>query len=712
MQVRRRMIRPPVSANTVSSWEEALEGRNPEQIECILHHEGPLGAFAVAGSGKTAAVVRRIVVLVLKHLVRPDRILACTFSRKAKDEMNDRLQQMLPGSNARVGTMHSLAQQFIRDEKPELNLGARGGWQVDDKDRYRGIVKDVLGYQHLNWKNADLTTVLQFIGFCKAKHLLVTNVAGVAEFAQAYWRKLPCGQRSPEMLVKAYQLAEKLRREKQLITYDDMLLEMWRLLTEEPSIREKWAAKWDHVIQDEGQDENPIQHELMKLLAQDHRNYMLVGDPAQSIYSFRGSNPQGLLDFKKLWAAPRGVDGQPTGPEPKVVMMHRNYRCGRKIVAAANGVLGAMAPHTKLKDMLLTPEVKHEGEVHLAEYANPDDEAEGVVRHMQELRASGTPWKDMVVLYRTNAQSRAVEELLLADRIPYVLIGGTNFYDRREVKDVLAYLRIAAGQGEVEDVRRCLNTPLRYLGKEFLGKVEAASESLEGAINWPEVVRQVADGARNINFRQRESAHEWAELIEELQTEILEGRRALELVPAIPRDAAKPAKLIEKVLADTEYVAWLTRDEGTESSENNRVSNIRELVRASERFPTVEELLAYIAETLEEARRAREEGEANPNRVTLMSIHRSKGLEWRVVFGIGFNEKVLPHARCEDVEEERRLAYVAMTRAMLYLYLSYFTAAEPLGASGGASRRPMEPSRFLEEAGLLSDAPGMVQAEA
>jgi DNA helicase-2/ATP-dependent DNA helicase PcrA len=316
----------------------------------------------------------------------------------------------------------------------------------------------------------------------------------------------------------------------------------------------------------------------------------------------------------------------------------------------------------------------------------------------------------MVVLYRTNAQSRAPEEQLLSNKVPYVVIGGTNFYDRKEVKDLLSYLRIAAGRASFEDVRRTLNAPMRFLGKEFLGKVEniggggarrnganrpGMAKAREGGVDWTEVVRRAAalDGLQQ---RQRTSARAWADLIESMAVRISEGRAAMERDGGVPSsEVPKPAQLIEEVITVTDYTAWLTRDEGTESPENNRVSNVRELVRASERFNCVDALLDYVEETLEASRRAKREADDQPNRVTLMSIHRSKGLEWPVVFLIGANEKILPHGRCEDPNEERRLAYVAFTRARDTLKVSCVQQA-----ALGTRVVMLEPSRFLEEAGL------------
>lgn len=674
---RRPVPTPPLTR------ERLLEGLNPEQVSIVMHNLGPLLCAAIAGSGKTTALVRRIAMLWLEYAVDPARVLALTFSKKAADEMTIRLVGLLPGeqsSAARVGTFHSLAFQFLREEMADLRR-----WQVDEQNRFRGVIKDCLGFKGMNWTTADLTTVEQFIGKAKATCALPGSPEAY-ELAEAFHKANPCGQRLPLLLTEAYERAEQERRARLLITYDDMLLEMWWRLSDDERCRARWASRWDYVLQDECQDENRVQREICEMLARDHRNYMVVGDPAQSIYGFRGADPSGILGFVEVWGA-------------KSVELHRNYRSGDKIIAAANGILRAMKPGTTLGTMI-TPERGVAGEVTLASFADADAEAEHVVTGIREMQADGRKWKDFVCLYRVNAQSRALEEQCLGARIPYVVIGGTNFYERKEVKDVLAYLRLAAGQGDFDDVRRSINAPFRFLGREFVTKVEqqadAMSSSREG-VSWTEIVRALANsGAARIQARQRESAWQWCDLIDKMSETIKEGRALAERDPiAGALSAPRPGAMIDSLLMQTDYVKWLTRDEGAESPENNRVSNIRELVRASERFNSVDDLLKYIDETIEAAEAAKN-GDESVDRVTMMSIHRSKGLEWPVVNLVGANEKVLPHGRAEDINEERRLAYVAMTRARDVLNVSYTRKA-----AFGSKVIDLDVSRFVVEAGLV-----------
>ena len=309
----------------------------------------------------------------------------------------------------------------------------------------------------------------------------------------------------------------------------------------------------------------------------------------------------------------------------------------------------------------------------------------------------GRQWADHVVLFRTNAQSRGVEESLLGARVPYVVIGGTNFYDRREVKDLLAYLRCGEGRGSFDDVRRSINTPFRYLGKAFVEGLETMlqSQELVGCEATLDGVRTYIMGPARLQQRQRTSALKWCDIVADINQAITEGDAEEELSAQTPaRLGAMPARILETLVTDLRYAEWLTRDEGTESPENNRVANVRELIRAAARFPTVTELLDYVDDTLERAARAKREA-SRSDVVTLCSIHRSKGLEWPVVYVLGCNDKILPHAMAEDPDEERRLFYVACTRARDVLQISCV-------AKAAVSNRVMDltPSRFLAEVGL------------
>lgn len=653
-----------------------LDHLNPEQRQVAEHKDGAALVVAVAGAGKTTAVVHRVANLIAGHGVKPSEILAVTFSKKAAEEMNERLEK-LNVFDARVGTWHSVAWEILRKEAPEYEE-----WELDDRDRFRTMVKVVLGYQGMNWTNVDLGVVMQYIGICKA-NLAESGSEGAEKIAREFFEENPCGQTSPQLLMEAYHRATEAQNQRRILTFDDMLVGCWKVLSTDENARARWSSKWNYVIQDEAQDENLAQITIGELLARSHGNYMMVGDPAQSIYGFRGAVPAKLLAFEHEWNA-------------KVIRMHRNYRSGPEVIAAANGVIKAMDPTTHL-GVMMQAERTEPAEIVVKETLNFDTEGEEVVQRLMEYNAGGMKWGDMVVLYRTNAQSRGVEESCLSNRIPYVILGGTNFYNRKEVKDLLAYVRLGAGRGDFEDVRRSINSPFRFLGRAFVDRVEELGGSASAAPEWTALVRKAAEQS-GIQARQRTSVLQYTALVESLKQSIEIVRREREdrqgVVTTEVREKHGPAALLERVIKETDYMRFITRDEGAETAENNRVSNIRELVRASERFATVDELLDYIERTLAAAKDAQNE---RGDRVTLCSLHRSKGLEWPVVFILGCNEKVLPHARAKDEGEERRLFYVGITRARDHLHLSYV-----MSAAVGDKVIGLAPSRFLSEAGVAA----------
>jgi DNA helicase-2/ATP-dependent DNA helicase PcrA len=672
-----KMIKRKKVKSTLPTKEQILDYLNDQQKKVVKFFCGAALVVAVAGSGKTRALVHRIAYLIAVRKVGPQSILAVTFSKKAADEMTERLEQ-LGVYGCRVGTWHSLCYEILRKE---TDLGE---WEVDSKDRFRVVVKQVLGYKGMNWKKADLTKVLSYISLCKA-NLAEAGSEKAEEIAQELFDSNPCAQTNPTLLVEAYWRAQEAAEARQLLTFDDMLVFVWRLFQDE-SVRVRWASRFDFVLQDEAQDANLAQIELATLLAKDHRNYMVVGDPGQSIFGFRGAVPEKLLQFKEDWDA-------------DIVKMHINYRSANEILDAANNVIDSMEPGTHL-DVKIEGAKNSRTEVKVHELMDQDVEGERIANEILELNSSGMDWKDVAVLYRTNAQSRGVEEQLISHRIPYVVIGGTNFYDRKEVKDLLSYLRCAVNRDE-ESFKRCINAPFRYLGNVFRDRVVADHYSDE---TWTETAKRIVDQGIGVQYRQKTSVLEWSNLIDSISRAV-ELRKELEgdlVSQGIDRDAIKyhptikdymPAAILERIVDETDYLKFIARDEGAETVENNRVSNVRELIRAAERFTTVEELLEYIDATLDVSKQTR--ATRDKNRVILTTLHRSKGLEWKTVFIIGVSEKILPHGKAEDLGEERRLFYVGVTRAMEHLYISSIRSA-----ALGQGVFSLEPSRFLKEARL------------
>jgi len=647
---------------------ELTRGMNESQRQAAVHVDGPILVAAVAGSGKTRVLVHRIALLIaLGHAA--SRVLAVTFSKRAATEMNERLKRLVPDTEARVGTFHSLAYEIVRAERP-----ASKDWTVDAKNHYRFCVKDATGFRHMKWNGADASFLEGFISFAKSEMLLPEDPETL-DLARDFATRIKGRPAMASQMVQAYSIAEDLRREKRLITFDDMMLEGTLMLRDDEAIRTRWAGRWDYVLQDEAQDQSKSQLLMGELLAKDHRNYMVVGDVSQAIYSFRGAHPQTLVEFPAKWGA-------------KVINMAQNYRCAPEIVAIANRSLEAMKPSERVSQEPMVAESKTQGHVALRQYADMDEEGVDVARQCKVLHEDGTDWRDVAVMYRTNAQSRAVEEAMIEQRIPYRIIGGTNFYERREVRDLLAYLRLAEGRGKIDDVVRCINAPFRFLGKAFIEKVVAAGRRLGKQarsrgerLSWAEAVMVACDEGR-VQYRQRTSAEEWSSMIEYVQTAAKRGG-----------EESRPANILAYIVKTTRYNEWLSRDEGEESVSNSRVSNVIEMIRAATRFNTATELLDYVDDMIEASRNRR--GGKDPDKVVLQSIHSAKGLEYDSTFIIGCNEKILPHGRALDIEEERRLFYVGVTRAKRNLGLSCVQTA-----AFGSKVLDLFPSRFLDEVGL------------
>ena len=581
-----------------------LDGLNPEQTAAVQHRDGPLRLGAVAGSGKTETLTRRIANLVIGGVMAA-RILALTFSKKAAGEMNERLYKLLPDGGARVGTFHSFALEVLRRD----GQGEYEKDNLDTKDRYRTIVKQVVGFKGMNWTKADVTLLLSFIGRCKASVELPDSEAALAR-AVALAQRQPGPSTVPRLLVEAYARAEKERKDRALVTFDDMLLDCCLLFESSEQARDSWASRYDYVEQDEAQDVSPVQNRIAIAMARDHRNYMIVGDPAQAIFQFRGADPASMVRFAEEW------------PGTTTIGMVRNYRCGRDIAKAANGILANMA--VKLEGMEIVSERDTDGHVRVRSYRDQDEEGQSIAQLAMELHQDGMPWSSMAVLYRVNAQSRALEEAFLSERIPHVVVGGHGFYERKEIKDLLSYLRAAQSESEWDQVRRSINAPFRYLGAAFLDRCEKAVEDGESeGMTWPDFVRTVAQQS-GVWQKQRSSVEGWASLVEWVTREIelgdkLVDKTAFEQIRGEGETRGLPAAILDRIVMQTDFIGWLTKDEGEESTENNRGSNVRELVRTAGRFKTVAEFLEHVDDTI--ARASVEARKKKMDAVSLMTIH-------------------------------------------------------------------------------------------
>lgn len=626
---------------------QGMRDMDPEQRQAIEHGEGPCVLLAQAGSGKTRALVHRVVHLVERG-VSEEEILAVTFGRQTRIEMSDRLVKLGIGES-RVSTWHSLCLQILREDHTRYEC-----WTVDERNRARYVLKEAIGHKYLDWSSADLGEVASYIGLCKA-NLILPGTEEALAYAKSRFDEW-------KMAAEAYVQYQELLEEQALLTFDDFLVFAWQHMANDEYARRRWAARWKYVLQDEAQDANLAQVTIAEMLARDHRNYMVVGDLAQAIFGFRGSKPDYLARFAELWGA-------------RTISMCRNYRSGSVIVRVANDIIRS-AEIRAPEDMLAERGV--EGEVDVSESRDFDEEGRALADWVDGLvGANEAQYGDCAALYRVNAQSRALEEALLSRKIPYVVVGGRVFYERREVRDLLAYLRVATRRDGVESVGHCINAPFRFLGKAFVKRV---TDAWIPEMDPTEIVQMVANGP-GIQRRQVSSALGWAALIQELRGMLHNNG---------------PANLLAYVVNRTRYLDWVKRDEGDESVENDRAQSVQEMLRTSVRFSTAESLLNYVDEAIRAAAR-QGRGKSARGRVILSTIHKAKGLEWPHVFVAGCNDGTLPHA-LGDQEEERRLMYVAVTRARDSLVLSY---VQTIARSDGEA--DAKPSPFLYDAGLLHD---------
>lgn len=633
---------------------DPYKGLNESQKKVVAFKSGRLVVPATAGSGKTKCVVHRIARLV-QDGVDPDYILATTFSKKGAEEMNTRLESLgvqIGGrkgqSGARVGTFHSLCYDILKDGSPYEH------YRFDERSELRKILKqDILGFKKMDWKDADLTLVLAYIGHCKNE--LIAPVDS----------RHPDNRRYDE----AYIQYEKERHRRELYTFDCMLYHSCEYLLEDEQARARWSFKYRHVIIDESQDTNKAQWVLAEILTGHAESWLTVGDDDQAIFTFRGAHPENLINFPQDYNA-------------DVVTVDTNYRSRPEIVEMANRVI------TNNQKRIVKIPIAHrepggEGTIDFSLVTDMDSEAEHIYSSIMDMRAFGIPqkkglkWKDFVILYRTNAQSRAFEEVFIREKVPYVIVGGIDFWRRKEIKDLLGYLRVAAFHDDAA-CRIVVNRPFRYIGRVTIEKIADLAEE------------------RSLSFFETLDSHSIELGLKHNQVGSLQHFASIvKKASLMLRESAPISDILNMVILGTDYMRWIQKDMGSDTSENSRVSNIRELLRTVNRFSDVEELFGYLR-NLEAEKRRRKSGKADV--VQLMTIHKAKGLQFPVVFLAGACENILPHARTQNLEEERRLFFVAATRAMDRLFIT-----APVKAYIGSQLTDMQVSRFVKEAGLIPE---------
>ncbi len=677
-----------------------LDELNPQQREAVEAAEGPLLILAGAGSGKTRVITYRIAHLIENLGVEPDAILAVTFTNKAAAEMAERVERLAGGrSLARplISTFHSFCVRVLRRDIEALNAGYRRDFAIYDEDDQAATVKAVMKQLGLDTKQLPPRGVLSRISWAKNHMRDPEDV-----FLEGHDHKA-------EHLAQVYKVYRQQLHKANALDFDDLLLVTERLLREVEEVRERYHRRFHYLLIDEYQDTNRPQYELMRLLAGHRHNVCVVGDEDQSIYSWRGADIHNILDFEQHF------------PEARVIRLEQNYRSTQNILGAASAVV---ANNRKRKGKTLW--TSRTGGARLGYYEAPDGEnealfvADSIARYFRDAAERGDPQPRAAVLYRINAQSRVVEEALRRYQSQYHVVGGFSFYERAEVKDLVAYLRLVHNLDDSVALLRVVNTPPRGIGASTVETLERLAletglslwstlcQAVEQRLVPPRAVRALAgfrdlmeDTRALMGFR-AEAAGAGAVAGDAPQAEFP--------VDVEPSTAASLPELLKFLIDRAGYITQLEA-EGTPEA-FSRIENLRELVNAAgdarERGETLGEFLDHAALASDtDTYDAR-------SQVTLLTLHSAKGLEFPVVFLMGMEEGLFPHSRTlldeEALEEERRLCYVGMTRAMDTLVL---TRAVYRRRYGNEMPEPSLPSRFLDEipGSLLDDmgSPGRVE---
>jgi DNA helicase-2/ATP-dependent DNA helicase PcrA len=640
--------------------ESILDGLNPAQREAVENTEGPLLVLAGAGSGKTRVLTQRIAYLIGVCGIAPEGILAVTFTNKAAGEMRERVEKLL-GPEVRsiwLTTFHSACVRILRRDAGHLGI-SRGFVIYDDADSL-GAVKEAQKRHGLDPKAVDPRRLRWRID--QWKNVGVTPAAA-AEQASDF---------EAERAADLYASYQRILADSGALDFGDLLLKTVELFDRFPEVLAHYRRRWQYILVDEYQDTNRVQYRLIQQLASEHRNLCVVGDPDQSIYAWRGADVRNILDFERDY------------PDTQVVKLERNYRSTQPILEGASGVV---ANNSERKHKELFTEREGGDPIRIFSARDDREEAQFVVRELlAAVRDEGRPYGDFAIFYRTNAQSRVFEEELLKYDVPYVVVGGVRFYDRAEVKDALAYLRLLVNPADNAALRRIVNRPTRGIGRTTLERSEALAAAR--GISLLEGLRLYAESEAGSRVAPR--VERFFGLLDELS----------------PVLGASPDRALARVLDASGYLAALEHVGGPEAE--SRLENLRELLAAAEDFHRANadvlgasgegDALSELQLFLDQVALVSDldDYDRRDDVVSLMTAHSAKGLEYPVVYLVGMEEGIFPHANSTrepaGLEEERRLCYVGMTRAMERLTLT--TAAERLRFG---SRTYGVPSRFLAE---------------
>ena len=637
----------------MSPTSPLLESLNPVQAEAVLHTDGPVLIVAGAGSGKTRALTHRIAYLIREHGVSPYTILAITFTNKAAREMADRVESLL-GERISKGmwilTFHSTCSRILRRE--HTHIGVPSSFTIYDEGDTERLLTQVLKELNLDAKRFPPRAMSAAIG--KAKD----HVLSAEQFSAA------AGNFYEQTIARVYGAYEARKKSAGALDFDDLITETVRLFREHPEVLEHYQERFKYLMIDEYQDTNRAQYELANLLAAKYRNICVVGDADQGVYSWRGATIANLLDFERDY------------PDAAVFLMEQNYRSTQNILAVANALI---EHNVQRKPKSLWTETSA-GELAVRYRAdNEHEEALFVAEETHRLvDEESHRYSDIAVFYRTNAQSRVLEDVFMRAGLPYKVVGGVRFYQRKEIKDVLAYLRLLVNPQDVISARRVINTPKRGIGDATVAALEGFAQTEE--IAFLEAARRAEENDL-LAARAKGAVFGFVQVMDRLQEAFDSG--------------ASPSRMVDAAATESGYLLELETERTVEAE--GRIENIRELQGVAVEFES-RDPEGQLTDFLESVSLVSEqdEYEEESGSVTLMTLHNAKGLEFPVVFIIGMEDGVFPHYRSmgdsAELEEERRLAYVGITRSRERLYLCNAWSRTLFGTT---SYNP--PSRFLGE---------------
>ncbi|MCX6766690.1 MAG: UvrD-helicase domain-containing protein [Candidatus Moranbacteria bacterium] len=627
---------------------EIIKGLNEEQKEAVLATEGPVLVIAGAGSGKTRLLTHRVAYLIREKKVDPRHILAVTFTNKAAGEMKERVKELLAGGYFRepwMGTFHHICIRILRVEIDKI--GYKKSFVIYDDSDQLALVKKIMKEKEISPEQFNPRAMLAVISKAKGELQSVEDyITGESIFQR--------------IVARVYEAYQKTLRDNNALDFDDILQKTVELFQKFPDILEKYQDIFRYILVDEYQDTNHAQYVLINLLAQRHRNLMVVGDDWQSIYSFRGADVRNILNFEKDY------------PEARVIRLERNYRSTQKILDAAHGVI---SKNIHRKDKKLWTDNAGEHDIVVRKVSDEQEEAGFIVREIEGIMAKEKlSYNDFVVLYRTNAQSRAIEEAFLEAAMPYRVIGGVRFYERREIKDFLAYLKFVHNSSDEISLDRIINLPPRGIGAVTMGKWIRFTR--ENSLDFVSSSREIKNMA-GLNSAKIETIAKFGEMILRLREK---------------SQKTSLTDLMDSILEETGYRKLLLA-EG--EAGQVRYENVRELFTVAEKYKEEKNGLdLFLEEVALVASTDNIDSEAGA--VHLMTMHAAKGLEFDTVFIAGMEEGLFPHSRSlldqREMEEERRLAYVGITRAKRRVYLLWAVTRNIFG-----SVRVNVESRFLDD---------------